>query len=327
MCKGLSSLLAENVLLIESPAYTDKMEPKLGKTCAIKFLGSSEELLTIGLNVTLWVNGGLSRTATVKPFAHPSYTDISLDGSRVLVKNTVGKIVVLDASTLETLTKTTKLRRDEGCQALFSQDGDYIVNGTWSGELSCLSTNSLLPFHSEAHPKTMILGLTCSKQRNRYAYVKQPIAVGDAPPAASVVCLREWPFWNSAEKIIAYRNGVHEVSLSPDGSKILVVHTDQAGNEHIDLLNVKEDRVLANASFRFSGVAPSLTWSPNGKYIANTQPNQIAIRNSTDLSIYATYDIPFPSWVEFSPDGKSIAIGSWEQGTVKSLSSLTSKSK
>jgi WD40 repeat protein len=302
-------------------------QPKLGKAHAIKFLGNSEKILSISSNVTLWINGGLNKTANAKPLTHPSYIDISPDGSRVLVKNTSGKIAILDASTLATLVTTTKSKRDEGCQAIFSPDGDYLVNGTWSGVLSCLNTDSLLPFHSESFPHTMIVALTCSKQRNRFAYVRQSKAIGDAPPSGSTVCLREWPFWSSAEKVVAtYKNSVLAISLSPDGSKILVVHTIR-GNVHIDLLNIKENGVIANASFRFSGIWPSLAWSPNGKYIANIQSDQIAIRLSADLSIYATYDIPFPTWVEFSPDSKSLAIGSCEKGTVVSLSSITSKSK
>jgi WD40 repeat protein len=65
-----------------------------------------------------------------------------------------------------------------------------------------------------------------------------------------------------------------------------------------------------------------LSWSPDGHLLACVQRGRIAFFESDTLKFVTSHEDPYPCFVEFSPDGGLVALGSWEQGTVRPTSSL-----
>jgi WD40 repeat protein len=295
---------------------------KLGLSFSVKFVPGHDLIISAGKSVCSWAELGRKRLATAHPFADPAYLDVSPNGQFVVVKSTAGKIVVLAVPTLSLASQVQDVPASEGCQVCFSPCGEFIVDGTWQGDLRCRSVASGEVHFLERVEHSMVSWLSHNATRTKFLYVRQPKTLGDAPPAPSIVAVRAWPFSSHGEEIV--HGDWHYVlasAISPDAERVAVFH-HSGGEANLEVVDLSSARLVSRTSFPLGGTNHALSWSPDGRLLACVQHGQVAFFEPATLSVVATHEDPYPCFVEFSFDGSLVALGSWEQGTVRTLQSL-----
>ena len=97
---------------MDQPVFTKSY--KLGSSYVVGFAPDGASLATINRNVTVWEAARHKRIASAHPFSHPSHFSFTPDGHQLVVKNTRGESVVLNASTLELVRDLGGYRLGEG---------------------------------------------------------------------------------------------------------------------------------------------------------------------------------------------------------------------
>jgi WD40 repeat protein len=295
---------------------------KLGPSFSVKFVPRNDLIISAGKNVCSWAEFGRKRLATARPFSDPAYLDVSPNGQFVVVKSTAGMIAVLAVPTLSLAWHLRDAPASEGCQAYFSPCGEFIVDGTWQGDLGCRSVASGEVHFLERFEHSMVSSLSHNATRTKFLYVRQPKALGDATPALSIVAVRAWPFSSHGEEIV-HGDWPHVLAaaISPDATRVAVLH-HSGGEANLEVVELSSVRSVSRTSFPLGGTNHAVAWSPDGRVLACVQQGQVGFFEPATLSVVATHEDPYPCFVEFSPDGSVVALGSWEQGTVRTLQSL-----
>src|SRR5271157_4366756 len=76
------------------------------------------------------------KIVSCRPMPNPSHAAFSPNGKFLAVKSTRGRIVVLNSCTGEVLCDHKNQKEGEGCQVLFSPDGEMLIDGSWKGVIT-----------------------------------------------------------------------------------------------------------------------------------------------------------------------------------------------
>ena len=101
----------------------------------VAFSPDGQLLAVIGRDVVSWDFPRGEKRFRVHPLSHPSHVAFSRSGDRLAVKNTAGRIVILDPATGQVAVDFGNKRDGEGCGPVFSPCDRYLVDGTWGGRL------------------------------------------------------------------------------------------------------------------------------------------------------------------------------------------------
>lgn len=298
------------------------LDPKLGKSFAIRFVPHSELLVCLGQKIKLQRRLGREHVADARPFSHPCACAVAPDATLLAVKNTSGAIALLELPTLQV--RWIRPPTKEGCQLLFSPCAQYLITGSWNGELIRFETASGATQVLDRSAGSMLKWLSQSEDRLRYVYVKQPIAVDrDSPPDDSIVALRSWPFESQPEQRLAGPwRFVWAAEISPDARWLAVLHQREGGDFHVDIVDLSTALVLSSTPMVYGGTNISLAWSPDGQHVACVRSNGVTIFEAPGLRVASEVSCAYACHVSFSPDGEFLAIGAWEQGVVKRVIDL-----
>lgn len=294
---------------------------KLGKSYEVHFVPHSDLLVCLSLRIKLRRRLGREHVIDAKPFSHPRHCAVAPDANSLAVKNTSGAIALLALPTLQL--RWVGPPAKEGCQLLFSPCGHYLITGSWRGELIRLETASGATQVLEHTDGSLLKWLSQSQDRSRYAYVKQPIAIGNSPPADSIVALRSWPFESQPEQHLAgpWRL-VWAAEISPDAQSLAVMHQRKGLDFRLDIVDLSTAVVLSSVPISYGGSNIGLAWSPDGCHLACIRSNGVTIFQAPSLQVAGEVPCAYACHVSFSPDGEFLAIGAWGQGTVKRMTDL-----
>lgn len=295
-----------------------------GKSYQLRFTPDGSALVAFARDLTVWSISRRKKIAFGHRLKNIAFIDISPTGSSVLLKSTSGAMCVLSLPALTTMQSFPVQSESEGCQALFSPCGDYVVDGSWSGLLTArdLKTSELSTW--DRRDGTLIISLCSTTDRALFAYVVNPIAKNRVdPPDPSLIVVRKWPFYQFEGEIIQKAwIYVQAIALSPQGDRLAVLQMHKSGKCTLEVHSLNRDlRVHPQAVFP-GGTNRSLAWSPDGATIACVESGQISLFDSATMSRVSKLSSPYPSHVEFSPNGELLAIGSWEQGQVVPIEDL-----
>src|SRR3954466_3470295 len=81
-------------LTVKKPGF------RIGASFRAAFSDDGIHLVTVGKRVTVWDVAERKRVASVHPFSHELEADVSPDSCWLVVKNTLGDVVVLERETL-----------------------------------------------------------------------------------------------------------------------------------------------------------------------------------------------------------------------------------
>ncbi len=300
------------------PAKRTRLELPTSYSFAVS--DSGDHLAALGRNVVIVDPRRLVRRFSCHPLSHPSKASFNSDGSLLAVKNTSGRIVLIDSESGNVALDFDKDWEGEGTAVRFSPEDTYLVDGFWDGmirvRLACRAkVESQFRFAGE-----MIMSLSCSRDRRLWCFAHQPkvrpgAQVPDHPP---YVTIWEWPLRGASQRFNTPLTSIDSAALSPDGNTIVLTGCSAVTRMRKVVVVTREGSVLHSLSTEIGGTGSALCWSPDGAYIGSVQDGRIVVYRAEDMAERGRVELEYPSGVAFSPDHSFVAFGSWKKGWVES---------
>ena len=163
----------------------------------------------------------------------------------------------------------------------------------------------------------MVADASASGGRTVWAFVVSKI--GDPhDPNHDHVSFRSWPLDARASlKRMDPLPALCCARLSPDGKRLAVIQKWTK----LSVFDLETTTIIATTKLE-SAARAALTWSPDGKLLGTVQEGRWTLHASDDLREVGSLTGPYPCALDFSPDGRLLALGSWERGVVLPLAQI-----
>ena len=309
-----------------------------GKSYELRLSPDGTQALALGRNVVLWDVATRKRLASAHPFGHPSSAAFAPDGQRVVVKNTSGEIVVLAVPDLSTLCVADCRGWGEGSAPFWSPCGRFLVDGNWGGDVAVRDASTGAVVLREHYDCSMLHDISANADASLFSFVlfhrgededEDEDEEGGEPKSRSTsvgdtIATRRWPFDQHAARVFqpprawSHTEGAF---LSPDGTRLAVMVWQPKHKTVLEIHELRDDAAGQVRSLRldFGATGPTLAWSPDGGTIACIELQRVTLIDVATLKRRASHPLPYASHVEFSRDGRLLAIGSWSKGVVLAL--------
>jgi WD40 repeat protein len=276
-------------------------------------------LVVVGQKVAIWNLQTRKRQGAYRPFAHPSHLDIAPSGLHAVVKSTSGALCVMTLDDKPSM-RALPHRFGEGSEALFSADGEAIVDGCWGGQFTVWSAATGKPVLGDTIEGAMITSLACDARREQFVFHRQPMRDGRSTPVPDeALVIRRWPIYDNLEITLGAAWGVMTApAFSPDGRHLAV-----AQRRALTVIDVTNGVELASRALDVTHVAgQAVAWSPDATWVACIEAHQVSFFDAGTLERRARYPVDYACDVAFSPDGRQVALGSWADGVLLAVEDL-----
>lgn len=292
---------------------------KIGKSFSVAFSPDSQTLATLGRYIFIWDMQSRTKRIRAHPFAHPSWLSFSPSGEHLAVKSTSGQIVLLSVHDGAVIHDFCNSNDGEGSNLRFSACGAFIVDASWFGRIFVRNAASGKIEFTADFPGEMITSVHSDSKGKTWVFEHHPLATSDhLPPAACYFSIWRWPFGLGGYKVLPTRMPfVTDSALAPDATRLAVVH----GAPPLELVvfNLIDGVRLASCSVICGGTGSAMAWSPESALLGSIQDGKAVLYRTRTLEKHLEFTLPYPSDIEFSPDGDCVAIGSWQSGLVLPL--------
>jgi len=289
---------------------------KIKKSYDVAFSPDSETIVTLGRDVSFWSINKRTKNWSCHPLSHPSRCTISPDGTKIAVKNTSGKIVLLDPLNGALIDTFSTVALGEGSNLYFSSDSQFILDGSWGGVLACRNASTgEVAWHREFSHE-MICWVDSDSTR-RYVFTEHnPKAIGRYDsPADSYLMKWIWPIGEpSPEKVVLGVPFLRKSQVSPKGDRVAVVYG--APPRTLAVLDQGDSHTIWTTQIDQGGSGTGLCWSPDANYLALTVSNGVVVFEGETGTRRRSFELDFPCAVCYSPNGKLLALGSWKEGFI-----------
>jgi WD40 repeat protein len=113
-------------------------------------------------------------------------------------------------------------------------------------------------------------------------------------------------------------DGVKTTAFDITESRLAVVRRDgRARSDCIELIDLAGKRVVASVGCRFSSNGNSIARSPDGNFIAAVEEDGFRFYDASQLKSIASLEFRYACRVEFSADGRFVALGAWSGGEIR----------
>ncbi len=146
------------------------------KSFKVAFSPQSERLATLSRDVFMWNVSTKRKILRAHPLPHPAYCSFSPSGKELAVKGTSGQIVTIDSKAGKVLCDFDNSGDGEGANLLYSPCGDYIVDGSWAGQVFVRRTQSGEIEYVREFPDEMIKAAHHSDQGRTWLFQHVPKA-------------------------------------------------------------------------------------------------------------------------------------------------------
>ena len=168
----------------------------LGASYEVAFAPDESALFVAGARPRRWDLTTGRRTDTT--WTHGNGLDVSPDGTRLVMTNTRGDVVMVDAATLDQLWVADGRVFGEGTAPRFTADGSAFVTCAWGGDPVVRSADTGAIVLHERVEGRMITELACSPDRLWFAQTGM----------GASVYVRRWPFTeHAARELVAVLSG------------------------------------------------------------------------------------------------------------------------
>ncbi len=286
-------------------------------------------LACIGQNVVVVDVQARRRISSTHPISNPSEAAFSPDGRLLVVKSTSGRILLLDPLT-GSISRDCKNQKDgEGCQVLFSPDGDALIDGSWGGVLTerrvadgairSREENLGEQVSSISHDRSRRIWLVLHSPKSRHPQQRLP---------PSYLTVRRWPSLTTKTHQISFGLLIKSMKLSPDGER--VCFAEWHGEQRIYVARVSDGQILARSTISTSAYRlDGLSWSTDGRHIGWTDDKIFIFFRADGLTVVGSQAVAStknddrPASITFLPGGEKVALGTVRTTRIADVSALT----
>jgi WD40 repeat protein len=263
-----------------------------------------------------------TRLFSVHPIAYPSHIDFSPDGSRLVVKSTSGRAIILNARTGETLLDFRNQKEGEGSAALFSSCGRYVVSVSWHGLFSVRNGASGELVFSDVTKECMLndLSAPCDRRFFVHSIGHRPPSDSEPPPPETVV-LQPWPIERNNRRELPQRwSFIGALQVSPSGRLLAVIHG--APPKTLDVYDIERSQIVASRSVPSGGTGCSIGWSSDERLLGISVADRCLVLETPKLTVRHELALRYACHVSFSPSSRLLALGSWSTSFIVPLGEL-----
>jgi WD40 repeat protein len=286
---------------------------RLGKSLSVTFSGDGRWLAVTTATKVRVLSPDDTSTRWELKIRDPSDVRFSPDGSTLLVKTTSG---ALSLHVVGRNSKGRTLGRSDGEGPAPEFAGpDQVVNASWAGLLEVIDVSRGESVARQRFPREMITAVHRSMAISRWVILHRPKVLPDeqlpGPDYFSV--------WQGEVPIgtpVLVRTGlrfIRDSALHPSGGIAAVVAGGSPAS--LAIVDIATGIVSATRQIEYGGTTNELAWSPDGRELAVIERGAARIYDR-DLELLRELPMVYACSVAYSPDGKRLAIGSWEDGAV-----------
>ena len=285
---------------------------RLGKSFSVAFSPHGEWLAALTeRSVRILSSTDGSKRFEVK-VRDPSDVRFSPGGDAFLVKSTSGQISwhAIDGSH----SRVIPGHAGEGPSPEFASN-TRVVNAGWNGLVEIID----LPSHGSVDARLFsgegIAAIHRFDGEKGWLLRHSPKATAENLPPDACYFTRwsgELPVGVPSE----VRHGLRFIrasSLHPAGEMLAVVNG--APPNQVAVIDARTSTIHETRAVEPSGTGSQLAWAPDGQRLAVVENHAVRIYDQ-QLVLLEEFPVPYASSVAFAPNGRALAIGSWEDGAV-----------
>lgn len=296
------------------------------KSFEVEFTHNDKYCITIGRDVNMFEITTGKRIWKSHPLSNLSYIAISPNDNFVCVKNTEGKIKLLDTKDGTVINEFISDDKCEGSNIIYSNDGEFIVSGTWEGVINVIDSKNGKILETYDAEKNKMVTHIFKKQNGKTLYtVHQPIAqFDDMPPENNYIIEWAWPLSKLKTKTLSpnfWR--VSEIKFSPSEKMVCtIIQNLKTMDFEICVIEFINCNLIWKKTINPSGTNDAVCWSKDGKYLFSVQDNCVIVFESRTGEKISEYDLEYPCDIKCSNNNKLIAIGSWDSGIIMDIDDI-----
>jgi WD40 repeat protein len=288
---------------------------KIAKSFCVAFSPDSRALATLSRDVFIWDLNSRKKKLRAHPFSNPSWACFSPNGEQLAVKSTSGMIALISAEDGALIRDFKNVTDGEGSNLRFSACGEFIVDGSWAGRVLVRRALSGRIEFSADFPGEMISGVHRDANGDTWVIEHHPKATSQTvSPAPAYFSVWRWPFTRASIIAPARVPFARTSALTSDATQLAVVHG--APPTALAIFDIVDGTLSAQCNIRSGGTGSALAWSPRADFLGSVQDGKVTIYRADSLEPFREFALPYPCDIAFSPDGRLVAIGSWQSGLV-----------
>ncbi len=258
-----------------------------------------------------------SKLARLRDMKWPAGLTISHSGERLAVKSgPSGAIGLYDLASLRLLGATEPPGK-EGADPVFTPDDQFIVDADWDGDIRLVNATTLAVTVLRQYPDCMVLDIDHTSGSDHFLFQISPKTIGT--PAFSSEVLVDWPYpfdqHAPIEQVTPFRR-LGAIRRSPIRGVVAALNGKPEGNEVI-LLDPTMTQITAQSEVKpnsGSAFRRALAWSTDEQFLVVLRRGKVEILEVATLTVVHEIALEYACFVDFTPDGTALLLGSWQSG-------------
>jgi hypothetical protein len=295
----------------KKPKASSASKPKSAERKLLKggqkvcFSPDGAMLATLGRGLTLWKCPEIEQVAKVSTLSNSNRLAFSPDSKRLAVKNTSGRIVLIDTSTHNMTADFRNEADGEGSNVLFSDDGEHVIDASWAGSHFVRSLDGTIVFREVFKGDMVTDVLRHPDGRYWFRHIRpDERLIGRARPFKP----------GEYEKLTVSEDPYEHATFSPDG-QILAISAGFKPRA-IYLLSFPTLELVQSVELPSLGMGHGfLCFSPCGRLLG-VVGDVVAVLNAKTLETIDEIPIEYGADIAFSPTAPLMAVGSSSVGEV-----------
>lgn len=257
--------------------------------------------------VAIWNIEQRKRVAALK-LAKVNSADFSPSEDHIIAKSTRGDLILWDWRN-DVIAAETKENDSQGTRPLFTECGGFILDGSWNGSFVVRDAKTL-EICVEGPSKAPVRSIDYNKATGQFLALRLDRTSHDKKNLIE--------FYKIKDGALEFQNSIPVewkqtlARFSPSGQ--LICLSSGSGLEVIDIESLQVQSIIEGES---PNLASDVCWSPDETTIAACQrlKKKIAFFDARNFKELGSIAVENVSGVDYSADGKYIAVGSWASGS------------